>query len=325
MLVLNKSDIGNPDPNFIQASVQKAYEIMQDNRFNMPDRVHISDRENMLLLMPCFSGSYFATKLVSIFPDAVKQALPVINGVVVLCDNVSGRPLAILDGAAVTARRTGAVGGLAVARLTPPSIETAGILGAGVQGLSQTRFLLLNRPIQQLYVYDINPAAAGDMARQVGEEFPGLRVTITENPERLVESSQVIIAATTTRTPLFSLPVKTVQGKTFISIGSYRPDMREFPDAVIEAADGVFVDTLFAMEESGDLAIPLKSGVLVPSRVQPFSSLLGKASASISGSEKIDGKTLFFKSVGMALFDLVVASDIYETAVKLGMGRKLDF
>ncbi|MFA5902819.1 MAG: hypothetical protein WC836_02715 [Desulfobacula sp.] len=151
MLFLNKSEIQKIDQKIIQTSVENAYKITLSKDYHMPDRMHVSDGLNSLLLMPCFSGQYFSTKLVSVFPDAVKHGQPVVNGVVVLFNNISGQPLAVMDGAAITAQRTGAAGGLAVKMLSPENIKTAGVLGAGVQGFSQARYLMFNRKIETLY------------------------------------------------------------------------------------------------------------------------------------------------------------------------------
>ena len=274
--------------------------------------------QNTLLLMPCFSKDFFATKLVSVFPAAPEYEQPVVNGVLVLADNRSGKPLAIMDGAAVTAQRTGAVGGLGVDRLTPENIETAGILGAGVQGLSQARYLLFNRRIKKLWINDLSLASADKMAGILKRLFPDVTYVTTDNSEDLVKASQLIIAATTSHTPLFEDDPSLVKGKTFISIGSFRPDMKEFPDAVISTADHVYVDTLFAAKESGDICIPLENKVVKPEKVQAFSDLIAKPI-------DLENKTLFFKSVGMALFDLTVASAVYERAIKGKMGQVLDF
>jgi len=94
--------------------------------------------------------------------------------------------------------------------------------------------------------------------------------------------------------------------------------MQEFPDTVIETADDVFVDTMFAAEESGDIAIPLKNNVVARDRIKEFAGLLEKNIYS-------ENKTILFKSVGMALFDLTVASAIYEQAVEMNIGQTLDF
>jgi ornithine cyclodeaminase/alanine dehydrogenase-like protein (mu-crystallin family) len=318
MLFLNKYAIGKMDHKIIQGAVEQAYQLVLNKKYNMPDRMHVSDKENTLLLMPCFSENFFATKLVSVFPEAQQHGQPAVNGVMVLSDNVSGKPLAIMDGAAITAQRTGAVGGLGVKFLTLKTIETAGILGAGVQGLNQARYLLLNRKIKTLYVYDLNPDAAKGMIKTLKQKFLDVEYVIAKSPNQLVEYSRVIIAATTSRKPLFEVTSDLAMRKTFISIGSFQPDMQEFPNTVIATADEVFVDTLFAAKESGDIAIPLKENIVGKDKIKEFASLFKK-------STDCENKTFFFKSVGMALFDLTVAAAIYEFALKNNIGQRLDF
>lgn len=318
MLFVNKFEIQTLDQNVIQTSVKKAYEIFLNKNYNMPDRMHLSDGSNSLLLMPCFSGRYFSTKLVSVFPEAVKYGQPAVNGLMVLSDNISGQPLAVMDGAAITAQRTGAVGGLGVKLLTPEKIRTAGVLGAGVQGFSQARYLMYNRRIETLYLYDLNPEMAENKIKILKQEFNGVEYIIPRTAEELVEKSSVIIAATTSHTPLFYAEPESLKGKTFISIGSYRPDMQEFPDAVIESADEVFVDTLFAIEESGDIATPLKKKASIRGKIKEFSTLL-------ETNTYTDNKTIFFKSVGMGLFDLSVSSAIYQEALDTKIGQIIDF
>ncbi|MBU8910521.1 MAG: ornithine cyclodeaminase family protein [Desulfobacterales bacterium] len=318
MLFLNKHAIQKIDPDIIQTAVEQAYRMMLNQDYNMPDRMHIADRQNTLLLMPCFSESFFAVKLVWVFPQAQQHGQPAVNGVMVLSDNVSGQPLAIMDGAAVTAQRTGAVGGLGVKLLAPETVSTAGVLGAGVQGLSQARYLLFNRKIKTLYIYDLYKESAISMKRALKKEYPNVEYVITGNSNQLVENSRVIIAATTSSKPLFEVTPDVVTGKIFISIGSFRPDMQEFPDAVIENADDIFVDTMFAVKESGDIAIPLNNHSVTKNRIKEFAGLLEKNTYP-------ETSTVFFKSVGMALFDLTVSSAIYQLAVENNIGQVLDF
>lgn len=321
MLFLNKKDITCVDRNLIQDAVAGAYELMNRNQYNMPDRIHVQDGDNTLLLMPCFSSDYFATKLVSVFPGAADRGLPVVNGIMTLADNSTGQPLAIMDGAAVTAERTGAVGGLAVSFLAAEGLKKAGIFGAGVQGMSQARYLLMNRDIDCLIISDLFPEAAGRMAQALAKEFPKVEFVVAKTAEDLVRACELIIAATTSTTPLFSDDPDLVSGKTFVSIGSFRPDMKEFPDAVITTADRIYVDTPFAAKESGDICIPLERGIVEKERIHTFAGLIGSKDFS---ARKRAG-TYFFKSVGMALFDLTVASALYKLAVNNKMGVELEF
>ncbi len=318
MLFLNKDAIDKIGQNVIQTAVEKSYELVLNNEYNMPNRMHVADNENTLLLMPCFSKKYFATKLVSVFPEAQKHGQPAVNGVMVLSDNISGQPLAIMDGAAITAQRTGAVGGLGVKFLSSQKVRAAGILGAGVQGLSQARYLLFNRKIKTLYIYDLNKESGQSMARALKDEYPDVEYVITSDSNHLVEKSSVIIAATTSCKPLFEINSNAILGKTFISIGSFRPDMQEFPNTVIANADEIFVDTMFAAKESGDIANPIKDKVVKIKKIQEFAKVLEK-------NTSFENKTILFKSVGMALFDLTVASAIYQMAVKENIGQELKF
>jgi hypothetical protein len=63
MLFLNQTAIGKIDQGVIQKAVKKAYQLVLSQKYNMPDRMHVVDHDNTLLLMPCFSEKFFATKL----------------------------------------------------------------------------------------------------------------------------------------------------------------------------------------------------------------------------------------------------------------------
>lgn len=324
MRYFNKKDISTVDLSVVLDAISSAYELVLDENYNMPDRSHVHDQDNTLLLMPCFANGYFATKLVSVFPDAPKKGALAVNGIMTLADNTTGMPLAVMDGAALTALRTGAVGGLAVKLLTRENIETAGLIGAGVQGMSQVKYLLHNRKIKELLIFDYYPEAARAMAENLGKTYGDVTFKVVETADNLVASSQLIVATTTSKTPLFSNDPELVKGKTFISIGSFRPDMKEFPDAVVETSDRIFVDTPFAARESGDLSQPLERGVINEKDVLPFAPLVRQPLTEAQKSESTYN-TVFFKSVGMALFDLTAAIAVYELGQKNNLGVTLDF
>ncbi|UCG28553.1 MAG: hypothetical protein JSV24_04120, partial [Bacteroidales bacterium] len=93
-------------------AVEKAMIMYEKEEFYMPQRMHLDYKGNILLLMPCFTPESMATKLVSLFPGNLEKGKPVINGIVILNDAETGEPLAVFNGAKLTAVRTGAVGGV---------------------------------------------------------------------------------------------------------------------------------------------------------------------------------------------------------------------
>jgi ornithine cyclodeaminase len=132
----------------------------------------------------------------------------------------------------------------------------------------------------------------------------------------LLAKCELVITATTAKTPVLPDDARALQGKHFIGIGSYKPSMREYPDALCTVADSLFIDTEIAKEESGDLAQPLESGLLTDDRIRSFGAYLLNG----TDQEAVRKGTTLFKSVGMALFDIVIAELIYRKAEQGNIG-----
>ena len=127
--------------------------------------------------------------------------------------------------------------------------------------------------------------------------------------EELVRNSDIICTTTPSTTPVLPDDKELLRGKCIIAIGSYMPEMREIPDAVLDLVDNVYIELPYACEESGDLSQPLASGKLTKDRVKLMHEYL------VSGEKEIkEGQTTYFKSVGMGLFDVCIAQKLYEVA-----------
>ncbi len=135
----------------------------------------------------------------------------------------------------------------------------------------------------------------------------------------MVANSEVVVTATTSTTPVIPDDKKLIKGKHFIGIGSYQPDMRDFPDALFELLNTVLIDTGHATGESGDVRIPLETGMITEDQIVRIGRVINKE-AEIDTS-----RTTFFKSVGMALFDLLTAEMIYKKALEKGLGTEVAF
>ncbi|MDI9370757.1 MAG: ornithine cyclodeaminase family protein [Synergistaceae bacterium] len=269
-----------------------------------------------LMTMPCLTKRDWGLKVLTIFPDNPARRKPFINGVFLLFDGSDGRPTALLDGRTLTALRTGGVGGLAVRTLSEEGVKSLGIVGAGEQGFWQACFACSVRSFERVSIFDADESRAASCAARLEEALPETKIGTEKDASSLLRRSDVVITATTTRQPLFKNTPSLFKGKTLVGIGSYRPDMREYPDAVFKSVDDVFIDTAHALDETGDLIDPLSSGALARERVRTLGSLLKSPEG-----EKPSGT--FFKSVGFAAFDLYVARHIFLRGMKQGRGMEL--
>lgn len=300
-------------------AIEKAYAIEKTGAYSMPHRIHLNHLGNTLLYMPCFLDSVFGTKILSLFPDNPKKGLPAISGLVLLNDAHTGITLAILDGAKVTALRTGAVSGVAIRHTTPREAATVGLIGAGVQGYYQVLFACQAREIRKVKIFDQAMEKAEQLVSKLNSVLAEISIEVADSVEELVADSQVIITATPSQTPVLPEDKQLLSGKNYIAIGSYKPEMRELPRALYTQLDLLLIDTEHGLEESGDLIAPLEEGWFKREKIKVFSEYLAGTK-----SDRVAGETTLFKSVGMALFDIVVADTIYRKAAERGIGIPLD-
>jgi ornithine cyclodeaminase len=333
MLYLNDSDIQQAlTPEDVLSSVEEALRVYEARSFSMPERLAMATGEgNQLLLMPCAAEDHMVTKLVSVYPGNRPQGRPVIDGIVVLYDRATAQILALLDGKAVTAMRTGAVTGISIRYLAQAKSQSVGLVGCGVQGYYQLLYACAVRDIARIVLYDIEPRAVTALIERLRASPVKATIEVADSPEALARSSDILITATTARQPVFpddpALFVgdrvrtgnRVITGKHCIAIGSFEPEVREYPDALFRLVDKVWVDLDFAAEESGELRAPLRSGLLREDQIETLGRLIASGSPPPRGRHGVT----FSKSVGMALFDLTTARRAYLNALEAGLGAEL--
>ena len=303
MIVLSKEQIEKMvDPDQMMDQIEEAYRIYGSGEFYMPPRPTVEHENKQLMYMPCYTKDIIGTKILSIFPENSKLGLPSIDGIVLLNDYTTGAPLAVMDGQSVTAWRTGAVGGVGIRRLSRKDCHTVGIIGAGMQGFHQAVYACAARDIHTVYVFNHSDRDLTDYLERLKKviDKEDVKVVQCKAVEELVRNSDIICTTTPSTTPVLPDDKELLRGKCIIAIGSYMPEMREIPDAVLDLVDNVYIELPYACEESGDLSQPLASGKLTKDRVKLMHEYL------ISGEKEIkEGQTTYFKSVGMGLFDLL--------------------
>ena len=265
------------------------------------------------------SPPLLVTKVVSVFPDNRQREMPPIHSTVLAVDSRSGKPVALMEGASLTAIRTAATCGLATDLLARPDSEVLAVFGSGTHARAQVRSMVAVRPIRKVRIFNPNRASARAMASELGTALPvpgGYRAART--PAEALDGADVACAATTSQVPVFD-DADVPEGIHINAIGSFKPREREVPGATVARAVVVVDDRGAALEEAGDLLIPLREGLLSAARIRRDlgSLVLGRCDGRESAAQ-----VTFFKSVGLAVQDVVAAQAVLSEARAARVGNR---
>jgi ornithine cyclodeaminase len=254
-----------------------------------------------LLLMPAWqTGRALGIKIVTVFPDNALRSLPAVYGTYVLLDAATGMPLALIDGTALTLRRTAAASALAAGFLARPESAMHLMVGTGALAPHLVAAHAAARPIRQTRIWGRDPKKAAALAaRLVGA---GIAAAPAVDLEEAAGAADIITCATLAREPLIR-GAWLRPGTHLDLVGGFTPEMREADDAAVARAS-VYVDTDAALREAGDIVQPLRSGHLARERI--VGDLFGLVRGMCPGRRDPAEITLF-KSVGTALEDLAAA------------------
>ncbi len=254
--------------------------------------------QDTLLLMPAWDDELIITKLVTVIP----QAPATVQASVVVMDRRTGHPLALLDGEALTLRRTAAASALAARHLAVDDAHTLLVVGTGRLAAWMAQAHCALRPgIRTVQVWGRRAAAAEALAADLARE--GLPAQAALDLEPAVGGAQIVCCATTAAEPLV-LGRWLAPGTHLDLVGGFRPDMREADDAAAARAR-IIVDTREgAGAEAGDVVQPLRSGAITSAHIAgDLADLLSGHCQGRHGPADIT----MFKSVGTALEDLAAA------------------
>lgn len=264
-------------------------------------------QENTLLLMPAWQGEqdYAGVKIANIHPDNAERGLPAVNASYLLFSERTGEHLALLDGATITAKRTAAASVLAASYLANPQADTLLVLGAGRMALALVEAYSSVFPIKKVLIWNRNQARAQSLITELGT-LGSWELEFTRDLPTALAQAQIISCATLAKEPILK-GAWLKPGQHVDLIGSFTPSMREVDDQTIQVAD-IYIDTEAALKESGDLLIPLQTGILKASDIRASFYELCKLELSQHNPSKIT----VFKSVGHAVEDLAAAIVAYE-------------
>lgn len=303
-------------------AVQKAFSLYGKGDFVMPERFGCENDGMTFLYMPCFTENICGTKMLTLVPENRDRGLPSIDGLVVLNHRETGRTEALLDGKSVTAWRTGATGALAARTFAQEDASCLGIVGCGVQGFYQGVCISAVRNIKKILLFDKfkSNEALETFGRQLKEKCPAVEeVVVCRDAEELLGPSHIVVTTTFSEEPVLPEDKELLRGKCYIAVGSYKPYMKELPDTLFEIGAEVYVDLMYACEESGDLSSRIESGQIKTEDIKCLHQVL-EGSVKPSGTD-----TVVFKTVGMALVDMAAAEYLYHEAETLGKGTEVSF
>ncbi len=136
--------------------------------------------------------------------------------------------------------------------------------------------------------------------------------------QELLANVQSVTTATTSADPVLPESADLLRGRHFVGIGSHQPHVREFPGTLYTLIENVYIDTQDALQESGDIIVPLANGWITKEQVKTSGGYISQQKED----DRTRDETTFFKSVGMALFDVCVSKLVYDRAVEKGPAGK---
>ncbi len=263
-----------------------------------PLRSHVSTPAGGLLLMPAVGEPGVGVKLVTLTEGNPARGLPFIHALYALFDPRTQAPRLLVDGAALTALRTAAVSALATRLLARADAHRLVIFGAGVQATSHLEAVTAVRAIDEVVVVTRTPARGEALAERASSM--GVRAALG-SPDA-VSAADVVCTCTTASEPLFE-GAALAAGSHVNAVGAYQPAAREIDTETVRRARVVVETREAAMEEAGDLLIPIEEGAIDPGHIAADLQQVVRGAVVRTS----DGDVTLFESVGLAFEDLAIA------------------
>jgi len=293
----NAADLAGPSYGDYVEALREAFrgEVTAPQRF-----VADNAPETTLLIMPAWNAGFTGIKTVTVKNNNSALGLPTVQASYLLIDNLTGAPVAVVDGTELTRRRTAAASALAADYLARKDAANLLIVGSGALAPHFARAFAAVRPIQKIMIYGRTQATAEAVASEIG----GTAVT---NLEAAMAEADIISGVTSANGPVI-LGKWLKPGAHIDLVGAYKPDMRE-TDATAIAKSRVYVDTReAAAHEAGDLLMAQNEGFFKWADIQGD---LYELTRGIMLGRKTDAEITLFKSSGTALEDLAAAAMVY--------------
>jgi len=286
--------------------LEQGFADLSQGKVVAPGRDGVATDGGFLLAMPGWlPGAPIGVKLVAAFHGNPERGLPGHQALICLFDPDTGTPLAVMDGAHVTAFRTAGGAVLSARMLARPDACTLAIIGGGVQGVAHAQLMPLVRDVRQIRVWSRSRKSADRIAATVDH------AQVFDDAEDAVRGADIICLCTTAQEP----PVRAewvAPGAHVTSVG-YHPPGGEL-DLALVARGSLFIESREAFK-------PPPVGCWELQDLDPASGTeLGEVILGAHPGRRSPDEITIYKSMGHAMEDVVTAALVYEAALAEGVG-----
>ena len=306
--------------------LEKAFADLSNGKAVMPQRIPIStpDHNGLVLFMPAYLKGIGAlgAKVVTVYKDNLpKFNLPTILGTIILLDEKTGAPIALMEGGYLTAMRTGGVAGLATKFLARKNAKVHALFGTG--GMARTHAWAVHcvRKIEKLILFSLDPEEKQYAFKKSLQDIIDCKIIFAENAKDAVSLADIITLITSAKDPI--LDGDWIKPGTHINgVGSHAPSTREV-DSKTVIKSKVVCDLIDACKaEAGDFIIPAANGEWNWDKVH---ASLGDVITNKKSGRESENEITLFKSVGLAIQDLSAALHVYQKADEMKVGTDFNF
>ena len=324
------SQLGASDMKAVIHDVERAYILTEEGDVLSPGKCVMRwgstpEDENVygrINAMPGFIGGEYnmaGIKWIGSGPMNYKKGLPRASVTIILNDPDTKLPVCVADGTEVSAKRTGASGGVAMKLLSREDASVMTICGAGAQGRTQLEAALIVRPtLKKIYVYDIRMESSRRFAEEALAKYPGIEVIPVETPEAAVRESDIIVTVTLANDPIIH--------SEWLKKGCLLMNMADFEVSYncVKKADKIVVDNWETIKHRlvSTVALMAHEGLI---KDEDIHAQLGQILTGAKSGRENDDEIIYFNAVGTGILDLAVATRCYHEAVKTGRGISLPY
>lgn len=279
-------------------------DVIQPPRLGTPDG-------SILVMVAQGPESAGVVKVVTVRPGNPAIGLPSLHGIVLALDPATGAPAAVIDGAELTALRTGAASGLATELLAAPEAARVAMIGAGAQAADQVLAVCAVRPVTDVLIASRHRSSAEALADRLETLLPGVACRAVGTPAAAVRQADVVCTATTATQPLFD--VRDLPDVVHVNaIGGHSARASELGPPVLRKASVIAVDQVAAaLREAGEIIQALHAGAIAETDLTELGTLCEAMPPPAQGN----GLSVF-KSVGVAAQDWAMVQVLLERAAR---------